>query len=124
MSPDYDYDQLVSQSRLNFVFKPLKPSRFADIFDPQKVREMSTDRNHDSVQQIALTQKQIFDELTNRLGNGNKRVLLVEDNRTNQLVSVSFYPCLLCQFRERALGPAPIVRWRTVLERHFDTVNL
>jgi hypothetical protein len=87
-APRYNYEQLATDRRLRFVFKPLKPSRFAIIFDPQKEREMSTDRNQDSAQQVALTQKQVFDELTKRLGNRDKRVLLVEDNRTNQLVSV------------------------------------
>ena len=85
--PGYDYEKLATERRLRFVFKPLKPSRFAVIFDPQKEREMSTDRNQDSAQQVALTQKQVFEELTNRLGNTDRRVLLVEDNRTNQLVS-------------------------------------
>ena len=86
-APKYNYENLASERRLLFVFKPLKPSRFAVIFDPAKEREMSTDRNQDSAQQIALTQKQVFDELASRLGNRGKRVLLVEDNRTNQLVS-------------------------------------
>ncbi|KAK5168621.1 uncharacterized protein LTR77_005930 [Saxophila tyrrhenica] len=89
-APNHNYDQLSQQRRLRFVFKPLKPSRFAAIFDPRKEREMSTDRNQDSAQQVALTQKQVFDELTNRLGNKGKRVLLVEDNRTNQLVVQKF----------------------------------
>lgn len=91
-APKYNYEKLASERRLLFVFKPLKPSRFAVIFDPAKEREMSTDRNQDSAQQIALTQKQVFDELTARLGNRGKRVLLVEDNRTNQLVSHPISP--------------------------------
>lgn len=86
-APKYDYEKLAFDRRVLFVFKPLKPSRFAVIFDPQKEREMSTDRNQDSAQQIALTQKQVFEELAARLGNRGKRVLLVEDNKTNQLVS-------------------------------------
>lgn len=86
-TPNFNYEELSQKRRIRFVFKPLKPSRFANIFDPRKEREMSTDRNHDSAQQVALTQKQVFDDLTNRLGNKGKRVLLVEDNRTNQLVS-------------------------------------
>jgi len=85
-APTYDYDQLNNDRRLRFVFKPLKPSRFAVIFDPQKERETSTDRNQDSAQQLALTQKQVFEELGKKLGNTSKRVLLVEDNRVNQMV--------------------------------------
>ena len=92
LAPDNDYDKLASQLRLRFIFKPLKPSRFAAIFDPQREREMSTDRNQDSAQQVALSQKQVFEELSRRLGNRDKRVLLVEDNKTNQLVSDPFYP--------------------------------
>jgi len=81
-------ERLAAERKLQFVFKPLKPSRFAHIFDPQKEREMSLDRNHDSAQQVALTQKQVFEELTLKLGNRGKRVLLVEDNKTNQLVRI------------------------------------
>ncbi|EME42465.1 hypothetical protein DOTSEDRAFT_73332 [Dothistroma septosporum NZE10] len=89
-APDYNYDQLVTDRRLRFVFKPLKPSRFGLIFDPQKEREMSLDRNQDSAQQVAVNQKQVFEELTKRLGNREKRVLLVEDNRVNQMVILKF----------------------------------
>ncbi|KAK4498490.1 hypothetical protein PRZ48_011148 [Zasmidium cellare] len=89
-APNYNYDQLVSDRRLRFVFKPLKPSRFGLIFDPQKEREMSLDRNQDSAQQVAVNQKQVFEELTRRLGNKDKRVLLVEDNRVNQMVILKF----------------------------------
>ena len=96
-TPSLNYEQLAQQRRLRFVFKPLKPSRFASIFDPQKEREMSTDRNQDSAQQVAWTQKQVFENLTSKLGNRGKRVLLVEDNRTNQLVSVSIpIYCYIC----------------------------
>jgi len=89
-APNYNYDQLVTDRRLRFVFKPLKPSRFGLIFDPQKEREMSLDRNQDSAQQVAINQKQVFEELTRRLGNKDKRVLLVEDNRVNQMVILKF----------------------------------
>lgn len=86
-APRHDHEKLGNARRLCFVFKPLKPSRFAVIFDPRKEREMSTDRNQDSAQQVALTQKQVFEELGKRLGGRDKRVLLVEDNRINQMVS-------------------------------------
>ncbi|GAB7352292.1 hypothetical protein MBLNU459_g2748t1 [Dothideomycetes sp. NU459] len=86
----YDYEQLAKERRLRFIFKPLKPSRFAVIFDPQKEREMSTDRNQDSAQQVAVSQKQVFEELSRRLGNQGNKVLLVEDNRVNQMVLLKF----------------------------------
>ena len=89
-APTYDYEQLVATRRLRYVFKPLKPSRVGLIFDPQKEREMSLDRNQDSAQQVALSQKQVFEELIKRLGNKGKRVLLVEDNKVNQMVLLKF----------------------------------
>lgn len=89
-APDYDYNQLMANRRLTFVFKPLKPSRFGLIFDPQQEREMSLDRNQDSAQQVAVNQKHVFEELTRRLGNRDKRVLLVEDNKVNQMVILKF----------------------------------
>ncbi|KAK4996901.1 hypothetical protein LTR66_003578 [Elasticomyces elasticus] len=89
-APDYDYEQLIHDRRIRFIFKPLKPSKFAVIFDPRKEREMSTDRNQDSAQQVAVSQKQVFEEVTRRLGNKDKRVLLVEDNRVNQMVLLKF----------------------------------
>ncbi|TKA81229.1 hypothetical protein B0A49_00499 [Cryomyces minteri] len=89
-APEIDYEQLIKDRRLRFIFKPLKPSKFAVVFDPQKEREMSTDRNQDSAQQVAVSQKQVFEEMTKRLGNKGKRVLLVEDNRVNQMVLLKF----------------------------------
>jgi PAS domain S-box-containing protein len=90
-APDLNYDHLTTIRRLLFIFKPLKPSRLGLIFDPQKEREMSTDRNQDSAKQVATNQKQVFEELTLRLGNRDKRVLIVEDNRTNLLVILKFF---------------------------------
>ncbi|KAK7516031.1 putative histidine kinase HHK2p [Phyllosticta citriasiana] len=80
------YDKLVGERRLRFIFKPLKPSKFAVIFDPQRERELSTDRNENSAQQVAVNQKMVFDDMKRRLGNKGHRVLLVEDNKINQTV--------------------------------------
>ncbi|KAF2495724.1 hypothetical protein BU16DRAFT_397904 [Lophium mytilinum] len=89
-APQYDYEKLVRDRRLRFIYKPLKPSKFAVIFDPQKERDLSTDRNQDSAQQVAVTQKLVFEDLKNRLGNRGFRVLLVEDNYINQTVILKF----------------------------------
>lgn len=86
-----DTGQLARETgRLRWIFKPLKPSKFAVIFDPQKQRELSTDRSKDSAQAVVSNQKQVFDGLRARLGNKDFRVLLVEDNKTNQMVCSLF----------------------------------
>ena len=85
-APDFGYDKLVADHRLHFVYRPLKPSKLSSIFDPQKQRESSTDRNQDSAQQVAFNQKLVFEDLRRRLGNKGHRVLLVEDNHINQTV--------------------------------------
>ncbi|KAH7091152.1 putative histidine kinase HHK2p [Paraphoma chrysanthemicola] len=89
-APGYDYEQLHIDRRLEFIYRPLKPSKFAVIFDPQKQRESSTDRNQDSAQQVVVTQKLVFEELKRRLGNKGHKVLLVEDNKINQTVVLKF----------------------------------
>lgn len=83
----YDYNQLAMDRRLQFIYRPLKPSKFAVIFDPQKMRESSTDRNQDTAQQVVVSQKLVFEELKRRVGGKGHKVLLVEDNQINQTVS-------------------------------------
>lgn len=89
-APIYDYEQLHVDRRLQFIYRPLKPSKFAVIFDPQKQRESSTDRNQDSAQQVVISQKLVFEELKRRVGGKNHKVLLVEDNKINQTVILKF----------------------------------
>ncbi|RDL41285.1 ATPase of HSP90 chaperone topoisomerase II kinase [Venustampulla echinocandica] len=86
----YDYDQLAKEHRLTFVFKPVKPSRFAVIFDPEKERDLSTDRNRFNAAQQVADQKQSYLEVTKRIGNKGLKVLLVEDNLVNQKVLLKF----------------------------------
>ncbi|KAF1930315.1 uncharacterized protein M421DRAFT_3392 [Didymella exigua CBS 183.55] len=86
----YDYEQLAADRRLQFIYRPLKPSKFAVIFDPDKQRESSTDRNQDTAQQVVVSQKLVFEELKRRLGGKGHKVLLVEDNQINQTVILKF----------------------------------
>ncbi|KHJ34710.1 putative hsp90-like protein [Erysiphe necator] len=86
----YDYVQLIKQNRITFIFKPVKPSRFAIIFDPEKERDLSTDRNRSIAEQQVATQRQYYVNIGKRLGNKGLRVLVVEDNATNQKVLLKF----------------------------------
>ncbi|RPA92688.1 hypothetical protein L873DRAFT_1831024 [Choiromyces venosus 120613-1] len=77
-------------SRLQFIYKPIKPSRFGVIFDPANERDASMDRNRDSAQQVVESQKRVFSQMEKEVGNKGHRVLLVEDNRVNQKVLLRF----------------------------------
>jgi PleD family two-component response regulator len=81
-----EHEPLLSETQVTFVNKPVKPSRFAVIFDPDKVRDLSTDRNRSTAQRMVETQKQSYQEIEARMGNKGYRVLLVEDNPVNQKV--------------------------------------
>jgi PAS domain S-box-containing protein len=91
MATDYDYNQLSKDNRVTFVFKPVKPSRFAVIFDPEKERDLSTDRNRSTAQQQVADQRQSYLDVTARLGNKDLKVLLVEDNLLNQKVLLKYF---------------------------------
>jgi CheY-like chemotaxis protein len=80
------FDELLSDSQVTFIYKPVKPSRFAVIFDPDKVRDLSIDRNRSSAERMVESQKASYQEIEKRMGNKGYRVLLVEDNPVNQKV--------------------------------------
>jgi PleD family two-component response regulator len=69
-----------------FVLKPVKPSRFAVIFDPLKVSDASIDRNRTLAQQVVDGQKASYVEIEKHVRGMGYRVLLVEDNMVNQRV--------------------------------------
>lgn len=80
------YEQLLSRNLVTFIYKPVKPSRFAVIFDPDKMRDLSIDRNRSTAQRMVENQKASYQEIERRMGNKGYRVLLVEDNPVNQKV--------------------------------------
>jgi nitrogen-specific signal transduction histidine kinase len=89
-APQFDFDQLAKDNRVTFVYKPVKPSRFAVIFDPDKERELSTDRNRSSAQQLVANQKQNYLDAEAKLGSRGFKILLVEDNLVNQKVLLKY----------------------------------
>lgn len=78
--------QLLADKQILFVHKPVKPSRFAVIFDPAKERDVSTDLNRSSAAQMVESQKQSYLDVEKRIGDKGVKVLLVEDNPVNQKV--------------------------------------
>ncbi|KAF3352131.1 Poly(rC)-binding protein 4 [Verticillium dahliae VDG1] len=79
-------EALLSEERVTFINKPVKPSRFAVIFDPEKVLDSSIDRNRSTAQRMGESQKASYEEIGKRMGNKGYKVLLVEDNSVNQKV--------------------------------------
>ncbi|KAI9046606.1 hypothetical protein LZ554_009349 [Drepanopeziza brunnea f. sp. 'monogermtubi'] len=90
MATDYNYDQLARDNRLTFIYKPVKPSKFAVIFDPDKERDLSTDRNRFQSQQQVARSRQNYSDIRERVGDRGYLALLVEDNLTNQKVLRKF----------------------------------
>ncbi|KAH8842496.1 hypothetical protein MCOR27_007048 [Pyricularia oryzae] len=85
-----EFESLMSDDKVNYIYKPVKPSRFAVIFDPSQERDLSIDRNRSTAEQIVETQKQSYAEIEKRMGNRGLRVLLVEDNPINQKVLIKY----------------------------------
>ncbi|PHH83801.1 hypothetical protein CDD83_2926 [Cordyceps sp. RAO-2017] len=87
---DARHERLLTDNLVTFIYKPVKPSRFAVIFDPDKVRDLSTDRNRSTAQQMVENQKASYQEIERRMGNKGYKVLLVEDNPVNQKVLMKY----------------------------------
>ncbi|GAO19616.1 uncharacterized protein UV8b_08196 [Ustilaginoidea virens] len=86
LAADTKHERVLTENTVTFIYKPVKPSRFAVIFDPDKVRDFSVDRNRSTAQQMVESQKASYQEIGKRMGNKGYRVLLVEDNPVNQKV--------------------------------------
>lgn len=80
------YEELLNEKGVTYIYKPVKPSRFAVIFDPGKERDLSIDRNRSTAQRVVEHQKQSYVEVEKRMGNKGYKVLVVEDNLVNQKV--------------------------------------
>lgn len=76
-----------SGKQVFIVPKPVKPSAFSTIFDPQSKRELSKDRNQDMAREINNNFKTVSKMVKEVLGNKGYRILLVEDDETNRDVS-------------------------------------
>lgn len=85
-----EYAEMLSSSQVSFVYKPVKPSRFAAIFDPDRVQDLSIDRNRSTAQRMVESQKASYLEIVKRMGNRGYKVLLVEDNPVNQKVLTKY----------------------------------
>ncbi|KAI2631976.1 hypothetical protein GGR54DRAFT_581679 [Hypoxylon sp. NC1633] len=90
LASDVGHQRLLADKRMTFVYKPVKPSRFAVIFDPAKERDLSVDLNRSSAAQMVESQKQNYLDVEKRIGNKGYKVLLVEDNPVNQKVMVRY----------------------------------
>lgn len=90
LAADTKYEHLLTENLVTFIYKPVKPSRFAVIFDPDKMRDLSIDRNRSTAQQMVENQKASYQEIERRMGNKGYKVLLVEDNPVNQKVLMKY----------------------------------
>ncbi|KAL4935854.1 hypothetical protein BDV06DRAFT_117766 [Aspergillus oleicola] len=83
--------QLASSGRRVFtVPKPVKPSAFSPIFDPDNRRDLSKDRNQDMARAINNNFKTMSKMVKEVIGNKGYRVLLVEDDETNRMVMMKY----------------------------------
>ncbi|KAK4122665.1 hypothetical protein N657DRAFT_681662 [Parathielavia appendiculata] len=80
------YESILSDGNVTYIYKPVKPSRFAVIFDPAKERDMSIDHNRSTAQRLVEDQRQSYVDMERRMGGKGYKVLLVEDNPVNQKV--------------------------------------
>ena len=86
------YDATWRERKKVFIVpKPVKPSAFAEIFDPANERDLSKDRNQDMARELNNSFKTMSKIVKEVIGNKGYRVLLVEDDETNRTVSFLFF---------------------------------
>lgn len=90
LSTDSNHQKLLAENLVTFIYKPVKPSRFAAVFDPAKLRDLSIDRNRSNAAMMVESQKQSYIDIEKRIGNKGYKVLLVEDNPVNQKVLIRY----------------------------------
>ncbi|KAE8145918.1 hypothetical protein BDV25DRAFT_59390 [Aspergillus avenaceus] len=79
-----------SGRRVYTVPKPVKPSAFSEIFDPDNRRDLSKDRNQDMAREINNNFKTMSKMVKEVIGNKGYRILLVEDDETNRMVMLKY----------------------------------
>ncbi|RHZ62940.1 putative sensor histidine kinase/response regulator [Aspergillus thermomutatus] len=79
-----------SGKRIFTVPKPVKPSAFSTIFDPDNQRDLSKDRNQDMAREINNNFKTMSKMVKEVIGNKGYRILLVEDDETNRMVMLKY----------------------------------
>lgn len=81
------------------VNKPVKPSAFSAIFDPDQKRDLSKDRGEDEKRDKTDNFKTVSKMVKEVLGNKGYRILLVDDDETNRNVRLTppcyFHPDML-----------------------------
>ncbi|CRG92617.1 Peroxide stress-activated histidine kinase mak2 [Talaromyces islandicus] len=76
--------------KVNTVPKPVKPSAFSSIFDPDSRRDLSKDRNQDKAREVNNNFKTMSKMVKEVIGNKGYRILLVEDDETNRMVMLKY----------------------------------
>ncbi|KAK2768174.1 hypothetical protein FQN54_000026 [Arachnomyces sp. PD_36] len=85
------YEELEATGRpVHLVPKPVKPSAFSNIFDPDNKRDLSKDRNQDMAREVNNNFKTMSKIVKEVIGNKGYRILLVEDDETNRGVMLKY----------------------------------